>query len=160
MKVLATWDGKAFIPSKPISALATNERVSLEVSRARSSRQHGFLFVAIEKAFDTWPEQHRFQPGDATQLRYWLEIQAGWGHTIEIPTPRALIRFLKEHWRDNMWAEELEEGFLVHVAKSIAYDKMKKGDFQTLVNRIDDVLQKELGVGLTELKISALEDAK
>jgi DNA-directed RNA polymerase delta subunit len=59
-----------------------------------------------------------------------------------------------------MWAEELEEGFLVHVAKSIAYDKMKKGDFQTLVNRIDDVLQKELGVGLTELKISALEDAK
>jgi len=159
MRVTANWDGSVFKPTKPVK-LATGERVTLEVKRARSSRQHGFFFVAIEKAFDTWPESHPFQPSDSTQLRYWLEIQAGWGDTIHIPSAQALIIYLKNHWKDNMWAEQLDTGFLVHVAKSVAYDKMEKGDFQKLVTRVDDVLMQHLGVGLTELKLSALEDVQ
>ena len=159
MKLRAHWDGSGFKVKGKVD-LALNEAVTLDVKRARSSRQHGFFFVAIEKAFDTWPEHHPFQPTDSTQLRYWLEIQAGWGDTIEIPTAQALIVYLKNHWRDNMWAEQIGDKFLVHVAKSIAYDKMQKGDFQKLVTRVDDVLYENLGVGLRELKLNALEDTQ
>lgn len=160
MKLDAVYTKKVFRPLEPGKVkLAEGERVRLEVSRHRSTRQHNFLFVALAKAYDTWPEDHPFQPADVDQLRYWLEIRAGWGDTVEFVDPRSLISFMNQHWKYNMWAVVEDDKYFVNIAKSIAYGKMNPGDFKKLVDSIDVVLMREVGFGLMELKESVLEDA-
>jgi len=161
MKMDAKWDGAVFVPTEPEKVdLREGARVRLNVLQHRSHSQHGLFFAAMALAFDNWPDGHPFQPKDAEQLRYWLEIRAGWGSSLLLRDPTTAVEYMSNYWRDNMWAEQTEEGFVVHRAKSIAYSKMQKGDFVELVNRVDTVLQQEVGMSIADLKLSLMKDAQ
>ena len=118
------------------------------------------MFHAIKRAFDNWPEDHPFQPQDETQLRYWLEIEAGWGDCITFHNPREALKFIQNHWKDNMWTEVYSDVYTVYIAKSIKYNRMERGDFTKLMDNMDQVLMNSMGVGLLELKESAVVDVQ
>lgn len=159
MKIKARWDGEAFVPIRE-QKLDKGMVYNLDVSKPRSQQQHGLFFACIAKAFDNWPEQHPFNPVDADQLRYYLEAKAGWGDIIYFENAPALIHFFTRNYSKPMFAFSESSGFQVVCAKSIAYGKMGKLDFASFVNAVDDVLKKEVGFSMMDLKESAITDAQ
>lgn len=148
---------------RPLEAvkLGDGEIVRVEVSLPRSPRQHAFFFAAIRKAYDNWPEDHPFQPMDEEQLRWWLEIQAGWGTAMAFEDPLEAASYMAQWgWRKNMWCKVHGTDVVVFIAKSIAYKSMKPADFKTLVNKVDKILLDEVGFGMSELKMSVVDDVK
>lgn len=136
------------------------ERVKLKVVRPRSRAQHNLLFHALAVLYDTWPEGHRFQPLSQEHLRYWLEVKAGWGQKIPVTTKGDVLRVSTAAWTRPVWFEVDGEDLFACIPRSIAYDKMQPEDFKQLVEKIDEILQREVGMSLSDAKESAIDDVR
>lgn len=130
----------------------------------RSPEEHRTLFGAIAKAFDCWPESHRFQPRSAEHLRAWLLVEVGHCEALEIPadcldvkTVKALIVFLLGG--PNARVGRAGESLMVLRPLSIAKDKCGKREFQDISGKIDIVLKAETGFGIEEYVAEAKRSA-
>ena len=159
MKVQAFYcsNSNSFVVKGDKLPLSHREHVDLDVKHgARSAPQHRLLFAALKVAYDNWPEDHEFQPVDADDLRYWLEVKAGHGVKVEFSDATEMLDFIRRHWRDNMVIDYPN----VWLAKSIKYGRMHRESFHDLVDDIDRVLAEEAGFCLADCKMSALDDAQ
>ena len=148
------------VPADMTQKLQAGVTYNVDITKPRSNRQHNMLFRAIEVAYDTWPETHWFQPVSDDHLRYWLEVQAGWGTAIKFNDPMAAVNYLKCAFSDKTFPVEIDGNIVIYSASSIAYGKLGRTDFNTIVSKIDDVLRRETGMSLADCGLSAVEDAR
>lgn len=130
----------------------------------RSPEEHRTLFGAIAKAFDNWPESHRFQPKSVDHLRAWLLVEVGHCEAIEIPadyldirTVKALIVFLLGG--PNARVGRSGDNLVIFRPLSLAKDKCGKKEFREISNKIDVVLKAETGIGVEEYVAEAKRSA-
>jgi len=153
-KTRARFDGEVLEPENPLDDLDLGEWVDLVYTRKkRSIRQHHMFFAAIKIAFDNWPEYHPFQPVDADQLRYWLEVKAGYGARIEVEDIAKLKWVVEAFWKKPIF---MAAHNVVMVPQSMAYSKMSGADFKLVVASIDKQLNEEVGFGLDQCKVEVI----
>jgi hypothetical protein len=120
--------------------------------KPRSNPQLRRLFAVVKKAFENWPEQHRFQPKSAEHLRSWLEVEAGHFDVVktircETADPVALTALLTAVLRacDDEKSFIEAEGNVVTVkrALSISYSMLSHLAACGVFSSIDDVLEAE-----------------
>ena len=131
-------------------------------TRARSLPDHRRLFAVIAAAHAQWPEQHDFQPDDAEHLRAYLTVAAGYRDVTTIQlgeasdddarellvaaTAAALravkaVAFVRAHGT----------GIAVFTPRSIAWSKLPQHEFAEVRDRIEAVIEREVGATAEQL---------
>lgn len=130
----------------------------------RSPEEHRTLFGAIGKAFDNWPESHKFQPTSAEHLRAWLLIEVGHCEAIEIEADALQMRIVKElvvfllSGPKARWGRSGDR-LVIFRPKSLALEKCSKKEFRVISAEIDKVLKAETGIGVEEYVAEAKRSA-
>lgn len=129
--------------------------------KRRSIEQHRRYFAVIKHAFDNWPETHDFQPDNPEHLRKWLQVKAGYRTVQEIEVsrsdPRAMqivestLRAAMKATGDYAWTVVHGKRLYVIASRSIAFDKMSHGEFCTLNNMVQEVIEHETGIKIDQL---------
>lgn len=129
--------------------------------KRRSIDQHRRYFAVIKHAFDNWPETHDFQPDSTEHLRKWLQCRAGYrvGHRIEInrddarsqAIATASVKAAMQALGDYCWIIPHRGGLMVVASRSIAFDKIPHGEFCTLNNMVQEVIEAETGIKVDQL---------
>lgn len=120
----------------------------------RSFDQLKRYFAVIKAAFHHWPESHPRQFVNETELRKWLQMEAG--HKVLKRRAKLagmsrdyVIATIETAYRDAdaFAVVEVENGdVLTWVPKSIAYKNLTHLKFCDLNNEVDAVIERELGV--------------
>jgi hypothetical protein len=129
--------------------------------KRRSIEQHRRYFAVIKHAFEHWPETHEFQPDSAEHLRKWLQVKAGYRTVQEIEVKRtdpqslaivhATLRAAMKATDDYSWIVPHKGKLLVVASRSIAFDKIPHGEFCTLNNMVQEVIETETGIKIDQL---------
>lgn len=131
-------------------------------ARCRSTPQHRRFFKLISVVYHHWPETHPFQPDNSEHLRKWLLIKAK--HRVihehhagsAAREMAALIPVLAKQL-GGIYCWSWHDGPMVYVctAKSIAYDNAGHAEFTEIINRVEDVIEKETNINPNELMAEA-----
>jgi hypothetical protein len=129
--------------------------------KRRSVDQHRRYFSVIKHAFENWPETHDFQPDNAEHLRKWVQVKAGYRTVQEIDTSRtdpqamkimeATLRAAMKATGDYAWTVVHGRKLYVVASRSIAFDKIPHGEFCTLNNLVQEVIESETGIKVDDL---------
>lgn len=129
--------------------------------KRRSIEQHRRYFALCKLAFDNWPETHDFQPDNVEHLRKWLQIKSGYRTVQEIEVARtdpqslkimeATLRAAMKATSDYAWTVTHGKKLYVIASKSIAFDKISHGEFCTLNNLVQEVIEAETGISTDDL---------
>lgn len=129
--------------------------------KRRSIEQHRRYFALCKLAFDNWPETHDFQPDNVEHLRKWLQIKSGYRTAQEIEVARtdpqslkimeATLRAAMKATSDYAWTVTHGKKLYVIASKSIAFDKISHGEFCTLNNLVQEVIEAETGISTDDL---------
>lgn len=129
--------------------------------KRRSIDQHRRYFLVIKHAFDHWPEQHEFQPDSPEHLRKWLQVKAGYRTVQEIKVMRtdpqsmkiinATVEAAMAATGDYAWIVPHRNKIHVVASRSIAFDKIPHGEFCTLNNLVQEVIEAETGIRIDDL---------
>ena len=92
--------------------------------RHRSDPQHRRYFAMIGAAFKNWPESYEYQPLDAEALRVFLQMLAGCVDVVK----------------------SAKTGDTYLVPRSIKYSKMSQQTFSELNFRVENIIEKIIGV--------------
>lgn len=122
-------------------------------ARQRSDVAHKFVFKAIAKAFENWPEANEFQPRDPEHLRAYLLLRVGHRYESELPigavspeyAARLLVSFVKTV---HSHATVIQKGKNVIAIwpRSMAYRELGRAEFQRVSQLICDEIQSIVGV--------------
>jgi len=122
-------------------------------ARHRSDAAHRFVFKAIAKAVENWPEQHDFQPRDAEHLRAYLLLKIGHRHESELPigamSPEAAARLLVTFVKTvHAHATVIVKGKRVIAIwpRSMSYRELGKVAFGRVSQAICDEIKGTIGV--------------
>lgn len=127
--------------------------------KPRSHPQLGRYMKAIRIAYDNWPEQHRSQFSEWKELRYWLQVKAGYGEvTARIPVTGLgadISKFIAQA------AIKAAGGYAVPIVRgadlvivkplSINYTTLPHEKFNELNDKVDREISAVLGLNMTEL---------
>lgn len=169
---LARFDGFSLWPAPAshteIAGLPKDRWLSVTVKRPRSPEHHRLFFAVIARAFESWPEAHEFEPGDAEHLRAWLLCKAGYRTTThyslaEVPEKRrevivttvaaAIGQVLAG--RDHAFVTPHKDGLAVHVPRSMSFEKLGQKEFNALSEAVFAIIASVLGVEVEKLKKEA-----
>jgi hypothetical protein len=133
--------------------------------KRRSIDQHRRYFAVIKQAFENWPETHDFQPDNAEHLRKWLQVKAGYRTVQEIDVtrsdPRSMqiiestLRAAMKATGDYAWTVVHGKRLYVVASRSIAFDKIPHGEFSTLNNKVQEVIESEAGIKVDQMEVAA-----
>ena len=129
-------------------------------TRHRSDPHHRLLFAVIARAFSNWPEGDKFQPADAEHLRAYLLIKAGHFNKIDLrcENPNAIslesqIRaVLKAVCEKPTLDHTYSRGIRIYEPKSNSYAELGRAEFNTICERVFEVLSAKLRVDIKDLK--------
>lgn len=167
---LARSDGKVLVPLVPaeLAKLPTGMILSVKVEQPRSPEHHRLFFAVIARAFESWPEAHEFEPGDAEHLRAWLLCKAGYrvSQTFslgEVPEKQrelvvtTIAAIVTQAMRGNGYAfvSPHKDGIAVHKPRSIAFEKLGQREFNALSEQVFGIVSQVLGVEVETLKKEA-----
>jgi len=152
--------GVLVIPPEASNKFNVGTTYNIDVSMPRSKTQHNMYFRAMEVAFVNWPENSAFQPLDVPHLRKFLQVKAGWGYSTSFSDPMNALLYMQRRYGEDMFAFEDDGVIHVHVAKSIAFGKMGRVQFNEFVTAVDKQLIIYGGMNLASCGISAMEDVK
>jgi hypothetical protein len=129
--------------------------------KRRSIDQHRRFFAVIKRAFEQWPETHDFQPDSAEHLRKWLQVKAGYRTVQEIDVRRtdnqsrkiieSTLSAAMKATGDYAWTVVHGSRLYVVASRSIAFDKISHGEFCTLNNMVQEVIESETGIKVDQL---------
>lgn len=124
----------------------------------RSSSDHRRFFGLVGVAYHHWPEKHDFQPDDEDHLRKWLLIKAGYRTITPIaadyaenqPALQRLVLLSVEgavRAADNHAFVRLQgDTIYVFAAKSIAFKKLKRAEWNELRDKVEAVIANEMNM--------------
>lgn len=134
-------------------------------ARHRSDPHHRLLFAVIARAFDNWPEgpDEKFKPADAEHLRAYLLIKAGHYNKIDLRCENPDAISLEDQIRAVIGAltdkptlvHTYPWGIRIFTPKSISYSELGRAEFNTICERIFEVLSAKLRVDIATLKREA-----
>lgn len=132
-------------------------------AKHRSDPHHRLLFAVIARAFDNWPEDEKFQPEDAEHLRSFLLIKAGHFQKLDIrcDNPDAIsledqLRTIIQNVADKPpLLHTYPWGVRLYWPKSISYSELGRAEFNTICERVFEVLSAKLRVDIKDLKREA-----
>lgn len=104
--------------------------------KRRSIPQHRRYFGMIRAAYENWPEGHPLKPIDAEQVRWYLQLRAGWG----TPVIGA-------------------DGATYMIPKSVSFSKMSADQFGELCDRVSRIIGEIIGLDGDELLLRQSEVA-
>ena len=134
--------------------------------RQRSDIDHGMFWAVIEKAFQSWPEQHPFCPMDKNELYGWLLIEADYCVSGEIKdrdinairkSARVFMDLCGEsdHPIYYMSLKPTKNGVHVTIPKSLSYKTAGKRRFEDTRSKVYEIIEVTLGVKIEDLKREA-----
>lgn len=150
------------------SKITPDTVINVKVSNPRSKPHLGLFFAAIKSAYDNWPEDHEQQFTNPDHMRQWLEAKAGWGKCIELSMDQvqqkgfsnvltgvvnSAIGSVKGKSRRYVFITNSVTKLWVIYAESISYETMSQDEFNTVSQRISDLLKEHTGVSLEEFKL-------
>ncbi len=122
-------------------------------ARQRSDAAHKFVFKAIARAFENWPEGYDFQPRDPEHLRAYLLLRIGHRHESELPIgamkPEAAARLLVAFVRTiHAHGTAVQKGSRVIAMwpRSMAYRELGRAEFQKVSQAICEEIKAIVGV--------------
>lgn len=135
--------------------------------RRRTKREHNHCFAVIQRAFESWPPSHSFQPDNVDHLRAWLLLSTGYVHStlISEDDPRRAARTIEnllEFQRHRGVYSDfsvIATGVMVHAPRSMSESGMGKEIFQEAKVAIFGLISEVLGVSVEQLTANAMEAA-
>lgn len=134
-------------------------------ARHRSDPHHRLLFAVIARAFENWPEgpDEKFRPADVEHLRAYLLIKAGHYNKIDLRCENPDAISLEQQIRGVLGAVAEKPtlvhtypwGIRIYLAKSISYSELGRAEFNTICERVFEVLSAKLRVDIKTLKREA-----
>lgn len=127
--------------------------------KKRSHPQLGLYMKGIKIAFDNWPEQSHHQFDSWVELRYWLQVMAGYGEVVDrIPVTVVGAEAARNAAKRSIRATG-GKGFpivrgselRIVVPSSINYATMEHAKFTELFDKVDRVVIEHVGRSLKEL---------
>jgi hypothetical protein len=129
--------------------------------RHRSDKDHAMHRALIRKAFQNWPEDHRFQPDDEDHLYGWLLIEAGAKACVEVESKdvdvaKAVARGIFEVTKRRIHCMRIfpagDTGLRICVPDSLAYEEAGKRKFEETRRAVYEIIETTLGVKIETLK--------
>lgn len=125
----------------------------------RSSPDHKRYFGLIRVAFHHWPEGHAFKPDDETHLRKWLQVKANYRTVTPIEIegdvdPKVIAGAsiaAIEACGSYPFVTVHNNTVYVHAPKSIQFKKLMRADWNELREKVEAVLENELGMSAEQL---------
>lgn len=133
------------------------------LTQNRSSPDHRRFFGVIRAAFAHWPEGHDFDPDDETHLRKWLLCKAGFRTVTPIeadyaddqPAMLQLVALTVEQAlraaNGGGFVRIHGNAIVVFAAKSIAFDKIKRAEWNDIRDKVEAVIEQELNMPADQL---------
>lgn len=141
-------------------------QIKVKTTNPRSKPHLGLYFAAISKAYDNWPEDHPEQFTCSDHFRQFLECKSGMKYTwsitktndvsamaAQILATYNLAQTSKTSEKVYLFQTEDNEKLYLHFSKSISYSKMSQDEFNTISQRISDLLKEHTGVSLEEFRM-------
>lgn len=136
----------------------------------RSDADHGMFWAIIERAFQSWPEQHPFCPTDKNELYGWLLIEADYCVSGEVQdrdinairkSARVFMDLAGEsnHPIYYMRLNPTKKGVKVTIPKSLSYKTAGKRQFEDVRAKVYEIIEIILGVKVEDLKREAQREA-
>lgn len=131
--------------------------------RQRSHPHHRLLFAVIQRAFENWPEEEKFQPEDAEHLRSYLLIKARHFKKLDLhcDNPDAIsledqLRTIIETVADKPpLIHTFEWGVRLYWPDSISYAAADRQKFNAICEAVFQIISTKLGVSVEALKREA-----
>jgi hypothetical protein len=110
----------------------------------------------IRRAFNNWPESHRFTPTSSKHLRKWLIVKAGYYtvHTIdlaEMPPVSAAIAISAAMKKPFGFTVPVKSKLHVLHAASISFDELPHLEACALFDAVADVIAAEIGIPIGDV---------
>lgn len=137
------------------------DKCGQKLPHQRNSQRHKLLFASLPAIFRHWPETEKWQPRDTESLRAWLLIDVGHFITKEHYFPgksksqviSGVAAFLMDpDVRKAQKFEEIPDGIRAFIPRSIAYHKCSEKTFQSLLDKVTEVVEVKTGIPFDQLK--------
>jgi len=129
--------------------------------KPRSVEQHRRFFGLIAAAFHHWPDGHEFQPSSSEHLRAWLLCKAGYRDVVTVPVESdhpAIIKLALlavegalRAARAHAFVRPHGSGLAVFTAKSISFHALPHGEFQSVNDAVQEIIEGETGMRVDDL---------
>lgn len=127
----------------------------------RSLSQHRRFFGMIAAAFHHWPDGHEFQPSSSEHLRAWLLCKAGYRDVVTVPVESdrpAVIKLAMlavegalRAARTHAFVRLHGSSLVVFTAKSISFHALPHGEFQSVNDAVQEIIEVETGTAVDKL---------
>ena len=129
--------------------------------KPRSVEQHRRFFGMIAAAFHHWPDSHEFQPSSSEHLRAWLLCKAGYRDVVTVPVESdrpAVIKLAMlavegalRAARTHAFVRLHGSSLVVFTAKSISFHALPHGEFQSVNDAVQEIIEVETGITVDKL---------
>lgn len=144
----------------PLLMRLTHLRVRGRKFLDRSTKDHGFFWVVMERAFDNWPVDHPFQPDSKEHLYGWILIEVGYRDCTEVETDDKAVATAVAKAIFSVTQREIHcmrvygtpTGVRVCVPQSGDYEHAGKKKFEAMRSAVYEYIEITLGVKIEELK--------
>jgi len=129
--------------------------------KPRSVEQHRRFFGMIAAAFHHWPEGHEFEPSSTEHLRAWLLCKTGYRDVVTVPVESDHPSVVKlatlavegalRAARTHAFVRPHGSSLAVFTAKSIAFHALPHGEFQSVNDAVQGVIEAETGMRVEDL---------
>ena len=129
--------------------------------KPRSLEQHRRFFGMIAAAFHHWPDSHEFQPSNSEHLRAWLLCKAGYRDVVTVPVESdrpAVIKLAMlavegalRAARTHAFVRLHGSSLVVFTAKSISFHALPHGEFQSVNDAVQEIIEVETGITVDKL---------
>ena len=125
------------------------------------------FWAIIDRAYQSWPEDHEFKPTSKYHLYGWLLIEAGHCDSVEVETKDYGVAkiFAKAFFTLTqreihcMRVFETEKGMRITVPQSLSYAEAGKKKYEGVRTNVYEIIEAILGVTVEELKREAQREA-
>ena len=125
-RILMTRSGATLVPTDPyaeetLTSIPSTEYFWVEIKRARNPGHHRRFFALLSLIWPSLSDQY----ANIEELRHHLQVRAGHRHTLWLP-----------------------DGERAYVPTSIAWNRMTENEFQSMWDRIVDIVVADIMPGI------------